>query len=65
VNLGCWQIACIITDGNLEPVDEGVSFVIQTDKAVLDAMGEWCTDQHGKVTLSLRYAPNALLTWFI
>jgi len=36
------EVACIITDGNLEPLDEGVSYVIKTEKSVLDAMGEWC-----------------------
>jgi hypothetical protein len=40
------EIACIVTERNLEPVDEGISYPIKTDKAVLDAMGEWCTNQH-------------------
>lgn len=31
------EIAVIITDGHLNPVDEGVSWVIQTSKDVLDA----------------------------
>ncbi|KAJ9118110.1 hypothetical protein QFC22_004010 [Naganishia vaughanmartiniae] len=30
------EIAVIITNGNLEPVDEGIEYVIKTDKAVLD-----------------------------
>lgn len=30
------EIAVIITDGQLNPVDEGVSWVINTPKAVLD-----------------------------
>jgi oligoribonuclease len=40
------EIACIVTDRHLEPLDDGVSYPIKTDKAVLDAMGEWCTNQH-------------------
>ncbi|KAK0524890.1 Phosphatidylinositol 3,4,5-trisphosphate-dependent Rac exchanger 2 protein [Tilletia horrida] len=36
------EIACIITDGDLNPVDEGVQYVIKTEKSVLDAMGPWC-----------------------
>lgn len=36
------EVACIITDGQLVPVDEGVSYVIQTDPAVLAGMDEWC-----------------------
>lgn len=35
------EVACIITDGDLKPVDDGVSYVIKTEKAVLDAMGTW------------------------
>jgi oligoribonuclease len=30
------EIAVIVTDGQLVPVDEGVDYVIRTDKAVLD-----------------------------
>jgi oligoribonuclease len=35
------EVACIITDGALNELDEGVVWVIKTDKAVLDAMGDW------------------------
>ena len=31
------EIAVIITDGRLTPVDEGVEYIIRTPKAVLDA----------------------------
>jgi oligoribonuclease len=30
------EIAVIITNGNLDPVDEGIEYVIKTDKEVLD-----------------------------
>ncbi|GFZ43836.1 Oligoribonuclease, mitochondrial [Saitozyma sp. JCM 24511] len=46
------EIAVIITNGRLEPVDEGIDYVIRTEKSVLDAMGEWCTVQHGKSGLT-------------
>ncbi|RSH86910.1 uncharacterized protein EHS24_005188 [Apiotrichum porosum] len=46
------EIAVIITDGHLRPVDEGVEWVIHTPKEVLDEMGEWCTEQHGKSGLT-------------
>jgi oligoribonuclease len=46
------EVACIITDGNLEPLDEGVSYVIKTEKSVLDEMGEWCVRQHGESGLT-------------
>lgn len=46
------EIAVIITDGQLNEVDEGIEFVIQTDKEVLDKMGEWCVKQHGSSGLT-------------
>ncbi|KAG2153305.1 ribonuclease H-like domain-containing protein [Suillus clintonianus] len=47
------EIAVLITNGNLELVDErGIRFVIRTDKAVLNSMDEWCRNQHGKSGLT-------------
>ena len=43
------EVACIITDENLEALDEGVSYVIKTDKSVLDQMGEWCVSVEKRV----------------
>lgn len=51
------EVAVIITDGNLEAVDNGIEFVIQTDKETLDGMGDWCTQQHRNSGLT-----NACLT---
>lgn len=44
------EIAVLITNKDLEVVDEGVQFVIKTEKAVLESMNEWCVEQHGKVS---------------
>ncbi|EKC99854.1 hypothetical protein A1Q2_05819 [Trichosporon asahii var. asahii CBS 8904] len=41
------EIAVIITDGHLNPVDDGICYVINTDKALLDGMDEWCQTTHG------------------
>ncbi|EJD44883.1 ribonuclease H-like protein [Auricularia subglabra TFB-10046 SS5] len=46
------EIAVIITNGQLTPVDDGISYVIQTPKRVLDNMNEWCINQHGKSGLT-------------
>ncbi|WVQ80801.1 hypothetical protein IAT38_002907 [Cryptococcus sp. DSM 104549] len=46
------EIAVIITDGRLNPVDEGISYIINTPKEVLDNMNEWCINQHGKTGLT-------------
>ncbi|KAH6913950.1 oligoribonuclease, partial [Coprinopsis sp. MPI-PUGE-AT-0042] len=42
------EVAVLITNGNLELVDEGIEFIIKTDKGILDGMDEWCTKQHGQ-----------------
>ncbi|KAI0776314.1 ribonuclease H-like protein [Trametes elegans] len=41
------EIAVLITNGELQTVDEGISYIIQTDKEVLDRMGDWCRNTHG------------------
>lgn len=40
------EIACIITDGELNPIDDGVSYCISTPSFVLDRMNDWCRNQH-------------------
>lgn len=35
------RFAAIVTDGDLNPLDEGVQWVVRTDKAILDGMDEW------------------------
>jgi len=42
----------VITDGNLDQVDDGIEFVINTEKKYLDAMDEWCTKQHASSGLT-------------
>ncbi|KAF8633437.1 hypothetical protein AX17_004607 [Amanita inopinata Kibby_2008] len=46
------EIAVVITNGNLDRVDEGLNFVIHTDRQVLDNMNDWCKNQHGKSGLT-------------
>jgi len=46
------EIAVLITDGNLELVDEGIEYVIRTDGATLDKMDDWCKNQHGSSGLT-------------
>ncbi|EIW80691.1 ribonuclease H-like protein [Coniophora puteana RWD-64-598 SS2] len=56
------EIAVIITNGQLQPVDEGIRYAVRTDKKVLDGMDEWCTNQHGKsgLTAECLTAPHTL-----
>ncbi|KAF8967952.1 ribonuclease H-like domain-containing protein [Flammula alnicola] len=46
------EIAVLITNGNLDIVDEGIEYVIKTDKTYLDGMDAWCTEQHGRSGLT-------------
>ncbi|GAA5898980.1 hypothetical protein JCM6882_004584 [Rhodosporidiobolus microsporus] len=46
------EIACIVTDKDLNPLDDGVEFIVKTEKEVLDKMNDWCVKQHGKTGLT-------------
>jgi len=46
------EIACVITDGNLNVIAEGPSFIINQPEETLAAMGKWCQDHHGKTGLT-------------
>ncbi|KAH3671410.1 hypothetical protein WICMUC_004707 [Wickerhamomyces mucosus] len=41
------EIACIITDGDLNIVDPGYESVVHCDKSIMDQMNEWCISHHG------------------
>ena len=40
------EIACVVTDGNLQPVDEGVSFVVTATDHELEQMDEFVINMH-------------------
>ncbi len=48
------EIATIVTDKQLNILEEGPSIVIHQDEAIMRNMGEWCTEQHGKTGLTDR-----------
>ncbi|KAI3934866.1 hypothetical protein MKX01_027991 [Papaver californicum] len=48
------EIACIITDGNLDKSVEGPDLVIHQTKECLDNMGEWCKEHHAASGLTNR-----------
>ncbi|WP_371871882.1 oligoribonuclease [Pontibacterium sinense] len=48
------EIATIVTDANLNIVAEGPTMAIHQPDSALDAMDEWCTNQHGKSGLTQR-----------
>ncbi|WFD44253.1 Phosphatidylinositol 3,4,5-trisphosphate-dependent Rac exchanger 2 protein [Malassezia psittaci] len=69
------EVACIITDGNLEPVDGGVSYVINSERQKLENMSEWCVKTHKDTGLyeeclapsahKLEWVRNAVMTYII
>jgi oligoribonuclease len=46
------EIASIVTDADLNVIEEGPDIVVHQDDAVLAAMDEWCTTHHGKSGLT-------------
>lgn len=57
------EICCIITDGNLNIIDqEGYESTVHVPKKVLDNMNEWCVNQHGKSGLTAKVLANPLQT---
>ena len=46
------EIASIVTDAELNIVEEGPDIVVHQDDSVLAAMDEWCTTHHGKSGLT-------------
>ena len=53
------EIACIVTDANLKPLDEGVSYVVSATPAQLAQMDEVVIDMHTKSEL-LPEIPNGI-----
>ncbi|TPX36025.1 hypothetical protein SmJEL517_g01774 [Synchytrium microbalum] len=55
------EIAVIITDADLNIVAEGPNIIVHQPKSVMDAMGEWCTKQHGEsgLTASVLASPTS------
>jgi len=48
------EIATLVTDKQLNLLAEGPSLAVHQSDAVLAAMGEWCTRQHGQSGLTER-----------
>ncbi|GAB6027867.1 Oligoribonuclease, mitochondrial [Chamberlinius hualienensis] len=46
------EIGCLVTDGNLQPIGEGVNLVIHQPDAILVSMNNWCKIHHGQSGLT-------------
>jgi oligoribonuclease len=57
------EIAVLITNGNLDLVDQkGLTYIIKTDREVLENMDLWCVENHGKVNMILSRIQLAVFT---
>jgi oligoribonuclease len=45
------EIACIVTDSNLEPLDEGIDLVVHADDDALSCMDDFVRNMHTKSSL--------------
>lgn len=46
------EMACLVTDDQLNVIAEGPELIIHQEDSVLDNMGEWCKNQHGNSGLT-------------
>jgi oligoribonuclease len=46
------EIGCVVTDGQLNVIAEGPSFIVHQPESVLGLMDAWCVDQHGRSGLT-------------
>lgn len=56
------EIATVVTDAELEIIEEGPVFAIHQSDEVLDGMDEWNTRQHGKSGLTERVRGSRVTT---
>lgn len=56
------EIACIITDKDLHVVAESDDIVVNQPAKVMDAMGDWCKEHHGKSGLTEAVLKSAWTT---
>ncbi|KAJ2709404.1 Oligoribonuclease, mitochondrial [Coemansia spiralis] len=46
------EIACIVTDSELNILEQGADIVIHQPQPVMDAMNDWCKEHHGSSGLT-------------
>jgi oligoribonuclease len=46
------EMSCLVTDGDLNIIAEGPEVVIKQSDEILENMGEWCKNTHGKTGLT-------------
>merc|ERR1712038_297529 len=46
------EMACLVTDGQLNMIAEGPNLIIHQPDHIMDSMGEWCKEHHGESGLT-------------
>ncbi|KAJ2501636.1 rna exonuclease [Coemansia sp. RSA 1972] len=46
------EIACVMTDGDLNVLEQGDDIVVHQPRETMDAMGDWCRQHHGQSGLT-------------
>ncbi len=54
------EIATVVTDRNLQILEEGPTLAVKQSDEMLDGMDEWCTTQHGKSGLTERVRNSSI-----
>ncbi len=54
------EIATIVTDADLNILEEGPDLVVHQPQAVLDAMDSWCTEHHGQSGLTAQVQASTI-----
>lgn len=52
VNDRIMEVACVVTDKDLNPLSGGLNLVLHQPDDVLEKMGDWCKEHHGKSGLT-------------
>lgn len=45
------EIACVVTDENLNIIAKGPNIIINQPDSILNEMNDWCVAQHGEVLI--------------
>ena len=56
------EVACLITNGNLEIVSDEFHLIIHQPQSRLDRMDEWCTKTHGNSGLTEKCLKSPITT---
>ncbi len=54
------EIATVVTDSDLNIIAVGPDIAVHQSKQTMDAMDEWCTNQHGKSGLTQRVLESSI-----